>query len=174
MRFFAAVDALPSLESMKFPVFSLLTGNFGLFRDEFAVCPIAKQCELSAAGSRFLRRENKQSNHSRPRRPDPARAYRYELRAAPSSVALSASQPWMAWTTIDPSPTLDATRLTELARTSPTAKMPGTVVSSGEIGVFPSTAWPVLTNPFSSTATQPLSQFVLGTAPIIKKRFDVG
>jgi hypothetical protein len=36
MRFFAAVDALPSLESMKFPVFSLLTGNFGLFRDEFA------------------------------------------------------------------------------------------------------------------------------------------
>ena len=39
MRFFAAIDALPSLESMKFPVFSLLTGNFGLFRDEFAaVC----------------------------------------------------------------------------------------------------------------------------------------
>src|SRR5215471_15847975 len=36
MRFFTAVDALPSLESMKFPVFSLLTGNFGLFRDEFA------------------------------------------------------------------------------------------------------------------------------------------
>ena len=36
MRFFAAIDALPSLESMKFPVFSLLTGNFGLFRDEFA------------------------------------------------------------------------------------------------------------------------------------------
>jgi len=36
MRFLAAVDALPSLESMKFPVFSLLTGNFGLFRDEFA------------------------------------------------------------------------------------------------------------------------------------------
>jgi hypothetical protein len=36
MPFFAAVDALPSLESMKFPVFSLLTGNFGLFRDEFA------------------------------------------------------------------------------------------------------------------------------------------
>ena len=36
MRVFAAIDALPSLESMKFPVFSLLTGNFGLFRDEFA------------------------------------------------------------------------------------------------------------------------------------------
>jgi hypothetical protein len=34
MRFFAAVDALPGLESMKFPVFSLLTGNFGLFRDD--------------------------------------------------------------------------------------------------------------------------------------------
>src|SRR5262249_14924658 len=36
MRFFATVDALQSLESMKFPVFSLLAGNFGLFRDEFA------------------------------------------------------------------------------------------------------------------------------------------
>ena len=56
----------------------------------------------------------------------------------------------------------------------PTAKMPGTLVSYGEIGVFPSTTWPVLTNPFASTATQPLSQSVLGTAPIIKKRFDVG
>ena len=32
MRFFAAIDALPSLESMKFPVFSLLPGNFGLFQ----------------------------------------------------------------------------------------------------------------------------------------------
>src|SRR5215469_17252333 len=39
MCFFAAVDALPSLESMKFPVFSLLAGNFGLFRDEFGNAP---------------------------------------------------------------------------------------------------------------------------------------
>src|SRR5215471_3301086 len=100
-------------------------------------------------------------------------ACHYVLPVAPSS-ARPASQPWMSWTTTDPSPTLDATRLTELARTSPTAKMPGTLVSYGEIGVFPSTTWPVLTNPFASTATQPLSQSVLGTAPIIKKRFDVG
>ena len=49
MRFFAAIDALPSLESMKFPVFSLLTGNFGLFRDEFAAdSPLQRRvCELS-------------------------------------------------------------------------------------------------------------------------------
>src|SRR5215467_6275092 len=49
MRFFTAVDALPSLESMKFPVFSLLAGNFGLFRDEFAAdSPLQRRvCELS-------------------------------------------------------------------------------------------------------------------------------
>ena len=35
MRFFAAVDALPSLESMKFPVFSQLAGN-SRSRDGFA------------------------------------------------------------------------------------------------------------------------------------------
>jgi hypothetical protein len=53
MRFFAAVDALPRLESMKFPVFSLLTGNFGLFRDEFAAdSPLLRgvRCEVSFSG----------------------------------------------------------------------------------------------------------------------------
>jgi hypothetical protein len=35
---------------------------------------------------------------------------------------------WIAATTTDPSPTLDATRLTEPERTSPTAKIPGTEV----------------------------------------------
>src|SRR5262249_22639285 len=46
MRFFAAVNALPSLESMKFPVFSLLAGNFGLFRDEFAAdSPLQRRVE---------------------------------------------------------------------------------------------------------------------------------
>ena len=36
MPFFAASEAPPRPESMKFPVFSLLAGNFGIFRDEFA------------------------------------------------------------------------------------------------------------------------------------------
>jgi hypothetical protein len=36
MPFFAASEAPPRLESMKFPVFSLLAGNLGIFRDEFA------------------------------------------------------------------------------------------------------------------------------------------
>src|SRR5215471_19222476 len=61
MRFFAAVDALPSLESMKFPVFSLLAGNFGLFRDEFAAdSPLQRRvrCEpVSPLEFAFLRRE---------------------------------------------------------------------------------------------------------------------
>ncbi len=35
----------------------------------------------------------------------------------------------IACTTTEPSPTLEATRLTEPERTSPTAKMPGTVVA---------------------------------------------
>jgi hypothetical protein len=36
MPLFAASEAPPRPESMKFPVFSLLAGNFGIFRDEFA------------------------------------------------------------------------------------------------------------------------------------------
>src|SRR5262249_45165513 len=54
MCFFAAVDALPSLESMKFPVFSLLAGNFGLFRDEFAAdSPLQRRvrCEPVSRGN---------------------------------------------------------------------------------------------------------------------------
>jgi hypothetical protein len=35
--------------------------------------------------------------------------------------------------TTDPSPTDDATRFTEPARTSPTAKMPGCDVANGEV-----------------------------------------
>src|SRR5215216_3600155 len=37
---------------------------------------------------------------------------------------------WTCWMTTDPSPTADATRLTDCARTSPTANTPGTVVSN--------------------------------------------
>ena len=36
MPFFAASEAPPRPESMKFPVFSLLAGNLAIFRDEFA------------------------------------------------------------------------------------------------------------------------------------------
>jgi len=46
-----------------------------------------------------------------------------------SRAASSLSQPWMAWITTDPSPTLDATLFTELARTSPTAKIPWILVA---------------------------------------------
>ena len=36
---------------------------------------------------------------------------------------------WTAWITTEPSPTPEATRLTELDLTSRTAKMPGSVVA---------------------------------------------
>ena len=42
----------------------------------------------------------------------------------------SARTLWQSWTQIDPSPTAEATRLTLPARTSPTAKTPGRLVSS--------------------------------------------
>jgi hypothetical protein len=42
----------------------------------------------------------------------------------------SLSQRCTAWTTVEPLPTLPATLLTEFARTSPTAKTPGTPVLS--------------------------------------------
>src|SRR5260370_563966 len=66
------------------------------------------------------------------------------------------------------------------APTATTAKMPGRAVSkrwgtraSGQPAAARSPAWrsvPVLTNPFSSSGTQPCSQAVLGAAPIIRKR----
>ena len=37
---------------------------------------------------------------------------------------------WTCWMTTEPSPTADATRLTDCARTSPTANTPGTLVSN--------------------------------------------
>jgi hypothetical protein len=48
MLVFSTVDARPSPESMKFPVFSLLAGNFG-FRDGFARDCLLQRgvCELS-------------------------------------------------------------------------------------------------------------------------------
>src|SRR5208283_5919314 len=65
--------------------------------------------------------------------------------------------------TTDPSPTEDATRLTEPARTSPTAKMPGNDVAKGE-DAEPSPK-PVITKPLSSSFTRPESHSVFGAAP---------
>ena len=74
----------------------------------------------------------------------------------------------MNWTAIEPSPTADATRLTESARTSPTAKMPGTLVSrmcGGRVRGQPSsvvTRLPTQMKPFSSSFRQPSTQSVFG------------
>src|SRR5580693_2177135 len=57
--------------------------------------------------------------------------------------------------TTDPSPTDDATRFTEPARTSPTAKMPGSELAKGE-DPDPSPE-PVITKPLSSSSTKPES-----------------
>src|SRR6202040_4067445 len=65
--------------------------------------------------------------------------------------------------TTDPSPTEEATRLTEPARTSPTAKIPGSEVAKGEAA--PPVPEPVTTNPLSSSFTRPESHSVLGAAP---------
>src|SRR6266700_2486406 len=82
----------------------------------------------------------------------------------------------MNCTAIAPSPTLEATRLMEPCRTSPAAKMPGTLVSrkkgsrsSGQrFGGCPSCikSGPVRTKPFSSPSTTPLSQLVCGSVPM--------
>src|ERR1035441_9957891 len=65
--------------------------------------------------------------------------------------------------TTDPSPTEEATRLTDPARTSPTANMPGSEVAKGEGGT--PAPDPVITNPLSSRSTSPESHSVFGDAP---------
>jgi hypothetical protein len=50
MPFLTAIEALPSLESMKFPIVSVLSGNLD-FRDEFAQdCLLQRRvgCELDS------------------------------------------------------------------------------------------------------------------------------
>src|SRR6185436_18052959 len=82
-------------------------------------------------------------------------------------------------TAIEPSPTADATRLMLPALTSPTAKIPGLLVSS-KCGGRGSGHWaarssscdrsePVLMNPRGSSVRHPWSQLVLGWAPVITK-----
>ena len=62
-------------------------------------------------------------------------------------------------TTIEPSPTAEATRLIDPDRTSPTAKMPGQLVASGcdnaweDAGSSDAADTPVRTNPLSSKAS---------------------
>src|SRR5207248_5476990 len=74
-------------------------------------------------------------------------------------------------TAIEPSPTAVAQRFVEPDRTSPAAKMPGTLVSS-RLGA--PAASPVRMKPSSSRATAPPSHSVHGRAPRKKKRTENG
>lgn len=83
-------------------------------------------------------------------------------------------------TTMDPSPTADATRFTDPLRTSPAANTPGRLVSSRN-GARPTdrqrsapvmaggSAVPVVTKPRRSSSTHPRSQAVLASAPMNRK-----
>src|SRR5262249_54846693 len=79
-------------------------------------------------------------------------------------------------TAIEPSPTAEATRFIEVARTSPAANMPGTVVSRS-IGSrssfhnfakpsFTAASRPVKTKPFEFRMTEDGSQSLCGRVPI--------
>src|SRR6185295_15836053 len=78
--------------------------------------------------------------------------------------------------TIEPSPTAEATRLIDPARTTPTAKMPAQLVASGcanaweDAGSSQAADIPVRTNPLSSRATQ-VSHSVFGAAPSMRNTF---
>src|SRR5262249_43120009 len=96
----------------------------------------------------------------------------------------SASTLWTSWMQTEPSPTAAATRLTLLARTSPTANTPGRLVSNRSGGRVSDQPWarrssgdrsgPALTKPLSSSATQPPSHSVLGDAPVIMNTWPIG
>ncbi len=74
-----------------------------------------------------------------------------------------------AATTWAPSPTAEATRFTDVARTSPIANTPWRVVSSAWCP--PPASAPVRMKPFASTAIpEPFTQSVFGLAPINRKR----
>src|SRR5713101_7241477 len=76
------------------------------------------------------------------------------------------------WTAIAPSPTAEATRLTESDRTSPAANTPGRLVSSRNgcrravQWEDPARAGPVRTKPLASRSISGGSQSVRGTAPM--------
>src|SRR6266513_631719 len=84
------------------------------------------------------------------------------------------------WTAIDPSPTAEATRLTEPERTSPAANTPGRLVSNKNGCRFkvqcresPSSI-PVRTKCFSSFSISDGNQSVRGVAPMKLKRAAIG
>ena len=82
----------------------------------------------------------------------------------------SARHLWIAAITCAPSPTAAATRLTEFERTSPTAKTPRRLVSSGRRSSPMSS--PVSTKPRgSSFSPEAASQSVLGSAPMKENRW---
>jgi len=101
------------------------------------------------------------------------------LRSIRSSIPESVEKAVTKAMAIDPSPTADATRLMLPPRTSPTANTPGRLVSrrygalgSGQRAATKSSSersGPVLIKFFPSSATQPLSQRVAGTAPVMRK-----
>src|SRR5438105_5308790 len=87
---------------------------------------------------------------------------------------------WIPATAIPPSPTAAAQRLTDPERTSPAAKIPGRLVSSGagrrsfsrHAGASATSA-PALMNPFSSGSISGGSHSVHGRAPIIENTAGV-
>src|SRR5581483_7353687 len=91
---------------------------------------------------------------------------------------------WTNCTAMDPSPTAEATRFTERARTSPATKTPGTLVSSKKgsrssvqpFGRRPSIikSGPERMKPFLSRSTTPASHSVRGAAPMKMNRAVAG
>src|SRR5216117_1063306 len=87
---------------------------------------------------------------------------------------------WTPATAMPPSPTAAAQRLTDPERTSPAAKIPGRLVSSGagrrlfalQAGASAMSA-PVLMNPFSSRSISGGNHSVHGRAPIIENTAGV-
>src|SRR6202163_2731470 len=87
--------------------------------------------------------------------------------------AVSPRHPCNAAATCAPSPIAPPTRLTDPERTSPTAKTPGTEVSSADADCpsFLLSCTSVFTKPARSTVTpQPSSQPVAGSAPTNRNR----
>src|SRR5213594_1399910 len=87
---------------------------------------------------------------------------------------------WIPATAIPPSPTAAAQRLTDPERTSPAAKIPGRLVSSGAGRRLLSRhagaseiSEPVLMNPFSSRSISSGNQSVHGRAPIMENTAGV-
>src|SRR5215472_1906078 len=82
---------------------------------------------------------------------------------------------WTSWIAVAPSPTADATRLTERQRASPAANTPGMLVSKKygsrsslqRLGARPdrSTSRPVRMYPLESISTTPASHCVWGVPP---------